>query len=166
MGGIYPRTVKLHVVSCLSFVAMSRRAVLRLRHSTCSLPRHISDKRNDDCIVESSIIHSPAAAAASASVWRLWAAAHAWQGGPGNDDMVIWMGKWQRKKKRAVCPDRRSQREGARAGWLHEGKLPFPTPLSSVSPAQCPEEWSCRSYHMAHISAIPGFNQVEMSVGG
>ena len=51
--------------------------------------------------------------------------------GPGKNDMIVWKGKWQRKKKRAVCPDSRSQREGARgsrAGWLHEGELPFPDP--------------------------------------
>jgi hypothetical protein len=49
-------------------VAMLRRAGAKITaFNLLSPPRHISGKRNDDCIVESSIIHSPAAAAASAS---------------------------------------------------------------------------------------------------
>ena len=53
------------------------------------------------------------------------------KGGLAND-MVVWMGKWQRKKKRAVCPDRAfTNEQGARrsqAGWLHAGKVTVADP--------------------------------------
>ena len=56
--------------------------------------------------------------------------------------------------------------EVSQAGWLHErASYNSRPPLSAVSPAQIlggmEQFWS---YHMPHISAILGVNQVEMSV--
>jgi hypothetical protein len=132
-GGIYPGTVKVHVVSCLSVLQCCAERVLRLRHLTCSLPPpHIWQKKRrlhrrelNHFIRQQRRLHL------HPLVETLGSCTCMARGPLANDDMVMWMGKWQRKKKRAVCPDSRSQREGARgsrAGWLHEGELPFPDP--------------------------------------
>jgi hypothetical protein len=90
------------------------------------------------------------------------------EGGLAND-MVMWMGKWQRKEEKSGLSRQAFTNEKEPEVLKQDGctksqvTIPDP-PLSSVSPAQCSEEWSSRSYHMPHISAILGFNQVEMSV--
>jgi hypothetical protein len=66
-----------------------------------------------------------------------WAAAHAWQGGLAND-MVAWVGKWQRKGKSGLPRQAftsEQEPDVLKPEWLHTGKLRLPTPLSSVSRA-------------------------------
>jgi hypothetical protein len=67
-SGIYSGTVKLHVGLLVSQLQCCTNGTKITAFNFASLPHRISGKRNDDCIAKSSIIHSPAAAAASASL--------------------------------------------------------------------------------------------------
>jgi hypothetical protein len=76
--------------------------------------------------------------------------------GPGKNDMIVWKGKWQRKKEEKSGLSRQAftnEQDGRT-----RAKLRLPTPLSSVSRAQLlRRNGAVGSYLMAHISAVPCF---------
>ena len=90
-------------------------------------------------------------------------------GGRVGNDMMMWMGKWQREEEKSglsrQAPTNEKEPEVLKQDGCTKRQVTIPDPpLSSVFPAQCSEEWSSWSYHTPHISAIPSVNQVEMSV--
>ena len=92
------------------------------------------------------------------------------RGGCLSNDMVVWMGKWQKEEEKSGLSRRvfTSEQEpdvlkqdgctrasyGCRPRFLRSLRLQFARRNGAVG-----------LYLMAHISAMPGFNQVEISVG-
>jgi len=92
------------------------------------------------------------------------------KGGRGvGNDMMMWMGKWQRKEEKSGLSRQAFTSEKEPEVLKQDGCTKRQVTIPDPRFPRCFRHSARRngavgSYHMPHMSAIPGVNQVEMSV--